>query len=626
MKILSAVTVKCYKTIYNQSVELLDFNTFVGANETGKSNLLSAINHISSLERKNNFTTAEFKRDSDNWPDDEIRITYQVIITDKTTPLLLKQFPQILNHKINITKAGSCQKPFGWFYSNPENSSYFPEIIEVLNKEKFFEAFSGSLPESEKQLIEKRGWLYKSGISFGHNPYKQLKQDGFIKLMEDSKRDEIFLLELGAEVKTNLNIVYWSYKEENFISSRVNIDEFIAAPDNFSALDNIFSVAGIGREKYQFLKSNPIDLGNGLIDSANAAITDLIKTHWKTNKNVELKMQISENFIDINFTDSSMTLPPNLRSDGFKWFISFLIYFKSRVSKLEGAILLIDEPGSTLHPGGQKDVLAELIRLSINNQLIYTTHQTFMIDKNNPKSIQLLTRNKLVKRKGKDCFDTNIERISNNTKYILKDKLLREALGFTLADVSTISDKNILVEGVFDKEVLTKVAQKIGAIDLNETSIVDAGRASNIPHLAQYLASNNLEVVCLFDSDDAGKSGYNKAKNNKKITPFKITEFTTDTAETIEDILPLKTLERGREKLFQDLGKQVPTAAIKKPIIKEMKGVLEEDPNTDRKRMFENILAEIISEDVEIMTDENFDTEYSTIIKIAKKLGEKLGD
>ena len=81
-----------------------------------------------------------------------------------------------------------------------------------------------------------------------------------------------------------------------------------------------------------------------------------------------------------------MSVPFDERSRGFVWFFSFLAYF----NKLEGSeendlILLLDEPGLSLHGVAQGDLLRLIEeRLAPNHQVIYTTHSPFMVE---PKAL-----------------------------------------------------------------------------------------------------------------------------------------------------------------------------------------------------------------------------------------------
>ena len=123
---------------------------------------------------------------------------------------------------------------------------------------------------------------------------------------------------------------------------------------------------------------------------------------------------------------------------------------------------MIDEPGSFLHPQGQKDVLKELTTLSLTNQVIYTTHQTFLINKNIPDSVRIIKREK--RGRGEDAYDSRVHSIYDH-KHILTDRLLRESLGFLVSDISPLNELNILVEGEFDRELLIEANKYFKVID-----------------------------------------------------------------------------------------------------------------------------------------------------------------
>jgi predicted ATP-dependent endonuclease of OLD family len=44
------------------------------------------------------------------------------------------------------------------------------------------------------------------------------------------------------------------------------------------------------------------------------------------------------------------------------------------------AILLLDEPGLSLHPWAQRDLSAFFENLASTNQIVYTTHSPFLVD------------------------------------------------------------------------------------------------------------------------------------------------------------------------------------------------------------------------------------------------------
>jgi len=86
--------------------------------------------------------------------------------------------------------------------------------------------------------------------------------------------------------------------------------------------------------------------------------------------------------IRIENTRHGVTVAFDERSSGFVWFFSFLVWFSQlRRQYAERLILLMDEPGLSLHPRAQADLLRYMTeRLRPQNQVIYSTHSPFMID------------------------------------------------------------------------------------------------------------------------------------------------------------------------------------------------------------------------------------------------------
>jgi hypothetical protein len=73
------------------------------------------------------------------------------------------------------------------------------------------------------------------------------------------------------------------------------------------------------------------------------------------------------------------------RSTGFVWFFSFLALF-SQVKKRSARkiVLLLDEPGLSLHGKAQADLLRYFKeRLAPNHQVLFTTHSPFMVPPDN---------------------------------------------------------------------------------------------------------------------------------------------------------------------------------------------------------------------------------------------------
>ena len=85
---------------------------------------------------------------------------------------------------------------------------------------------------------------------------------------------------------------------------------------------------------------------------------------------------------------------------------------------------------------------------------------------------------------------------------------LQEALGYDLAQSLFSQNRNFVVEGLTDYWYITAVAdlfEEAGQTALgSNVSIIPAGSASKIVYFATILQAQNLKVVALLDSDQAG--------------------------------------------------------------------------------------------------------------------------
>jgi AAA ATPase-like protein len=94
-------------------------------------------------------------------------------------------------------------------------------------------------------------------------------------------------------------------------------------------------------------------------------------------------------------------VPFSERSAGFIWFFSFLVKF-AQVQKNGGKlILLLDEPGLTLHGKAQADLLRYFVeKLAPEHQVIFTTHSPFIVPADNLPGVRIVEDRILQQRPG----------------------------------------------------------------------------------------------------------------------------------------------------------------------------------------------------------------------------------
>lgn len=129
-------------------------------------------------------------------------------------------------------------------------------------------------------------------------------------------------------------------------------------------------------------------------EAASNEITEEIFQFWSQNNALEVVIEIDSGKpsdpapfnsgivadIRIRNTNHKATLPLSERSAGFVWFFSFLAQFKQLKKTESNAIILLDEPGLTLHGKAQGDLLRYIVeRLLPDHQVIFTTHSPFMV-------------------------------------------------------------------------------------------------------------------------------------------------------------------------------------------------------------------------------------------------------
>lgn len=188
------------------------------------------------------------------------------------------------------------------------------------------------------------------------------------------------------------------------------------------------------------------------------------------------------------------------QSKGFRWFFSFdLRFMHESDGSFEGCVLLLDEPGLHLHPGGQKDLLTRLDEYAAKNTLVYTTHLPFLVDLREPDRIRVIHE--------VDGNATVTESLSECGK---DEKLtLQAALGMSIDQSYLVAERNLVVEGAHDYWLvmaLASVLERSGEEALLDGVMVSAaGGAPDAVPLATFMVGQGLSVVALFDSDGEGR-------------------------------------------------------------------------------------------------------------------------
>ncbi|MHB1526722.1 MAG: ATP-dependent nuclease [Candidatus Dormibacteria bacterium] len=205
-----------------------------------------------------------------------------------------------------------------------------------------------------------------------------------------------------------------------------------------------------------------------------------------------------------------MTIGLDERSAGFIWFFSFLVWF-SEVTRQHGEnlIVLLDEPGLSLHARAQADLLQFIKKeLLVKYQVAYTTHSPFMIDPTDLLSCRTVEdatgpkpeEQVLGTKVGGDVLSTDADTLFP----------LQAALGYDLTQTLFVGKHCLLVEGVSDLLFLQWFSSELWkhnrtGLDTRWT-ITPCGGIAKVGSFVALFGGNKVHVAVLTDYGSGDKA------------------------------------------------------------------------------------------------------------------------
>lgn len=244
-----------------------------------------------------------------------------------------------------------------------------------------------------------------------------------------------------------------------------------------------------------------------LLQSASTQLTRDFKDWWKQGE-YTFRFAADGNHFRIWVSDDQR--PENIelesRSSGLQWFLSFyLVFLVESMRDHRGAILLLDEPGVTLHPIAQRDLAKFFENLSITNQLMYTTHSPFLVDTDHLHRVRAV----FVNSDGLTEISPDLRASKPKSKQAESVFPVHSALGLTVSDTLLHGCIPVIVEGPSDQYALQ--AFKIYLIHQSRISpnreivFVPSGGVRGIKAVIPIISSTNTQLpLVVIDSDEQG--------------------------------------------------------------------------------------------------------------------------
>jgi len=293
-------------------------------------------------------------------------------------------------------------------------------------------------------------------------------------------------------------------------------------------------------------------------EGASNDITDEIFDFWSQNEALAVKIELNEGRredlppfnsgriakIRIENQHHRASVPLSERSAGFVWFFSFLAQFKQLKKSTGKAIILLDEPGLTLHGKAQSDLLRYIeSRILPEHQVIYTTHSPFMVPAQRLADVRVV----------EDVVDYREPRrpvvkgtkVSADVLSVDKDTLfpLQAHLGYEITQSLFVGKHSLLVEGPSDVvylQVISRALQARGRTGLDgEWTICPTGGLDKVWSFASLFSGNNLNIAVLCDYGSGDKSKVERLRQSQILKTGRVltaTDFTGKTESDVEDL------------------------------------------------------------------------------------------
>ena len=298
------------------------------------------------------------------------------------------------------------------------------------------------------------------------------------------------------------------------------------------------------------------------LNAASVRLTDEIRSIWNPNRSRPeadtVLIQADGQYLKVVIQDElGVQIEVDQRSAGFQWLVSFFVVFFAEAKDAHAnAILLLDEPGLSLHGLKQREFRQTISRLAEGNQTLYTTHSPFLVG---PDELDLVRVVEMTDRDEGTKVHTGVT--ARDPASLLP---LQEALGYDLAQSLFAQQRNLVLEGLTDFwyfEATAQLLRDAGLADLNQRiALLFANAAGKVVYYATILHANNLKVAALLDSDNAGDQAAKQEALIHTLGNKKILRIGDDcpgaiTKPEIEDLLRSTLVSMAQSELGWDISK-----------------------------------------------------------------------
>jgi energy-coupling factor transporter ATP-binding protein EcfA2 len=318
---------------------------------------------------------------------------------------------------------------------------------------------------------------------------------------------------------------FFYFSEFQMLAGETDLEELagrVAAGNLRSGDETMVALLRLaGQEPKSFLDEEYVTR-KAELQAASSDLTRQVMKYWRQNDALSVHFDtdmpivsrrpdgtdIRHRFLKIELNDARHDVDTNFstRSAGFQWFFSFLAAFSTYEDATERVVVLLDEPGTSLHGEAQRDFLRYIFdELGAHQQVLYTTHSQHMLDPTRYETMRAVHDQATREQPELGVVITPVDLSADRTTILP----VEAALGYTVAQHLFLGrGPHLAVEGSSDFVYLVRMSAYL--ISLRRTgldpriSIIPVGGVGNMPPFVA-LFGRRLDVRALVDGAETSK-------------------------------------------------------------------------------------------------------------------------
>lgn len=555
MKLIKA-RVKNFRSVEDSNeFEISDLTCLVGKNEAGKTAILHALRGLRPLRpyeygRIRDYPRRYLSRYEERHPDGESEVirTWWNLSDDDLAAVEAQLGEGILTSREFEVWASIDHDGTYWKLAVDQKA-----CLEHLAKKHKLDAAERSIVKGAETTAQAASILEKA-------ENRTEKQSALVTDIKAFRKSSAELAAIDILSKRAPKFFYTSHFER--MSGEISLNKLVQDKQHsrVSVGDQIFldflEYAGTTLEELQ--NSKKYEELKAQCEGASNDITDEIFQFWSQNEALAVKIELGEGKpedeppfnagtiakIRIENQHHRASVPLSERSAGFVWFFSFLAQFKQLKKTAGNAILLLDEPGLTLHGKAQGDLLRYIQeRLLPTHQVIYSTHSPFMVPAERLADVRVVED--VVSRDERGRPVVRGTKVSADVLSVDKDTLfpLQGHLGYEITQSLFIGKNTLLVEGPSDilyLQVLSQALKSRNRTGLDPRwTICPSGGVDKIWSFASLFGGNKLNIAVLCDYGQGDKGKVERLKQSQILKAgqiWTIADFTGKAESDVEDL------------------------------------------------------------------------------------------